>query len=113
MDQSSLRQLANQGIGKFPPIKLVDLSAWCWDFGEATGDARFCSLSSVIDVIVDLFDLNSDQAPTVLVEQLDVLLRQNISMILDAKTAEHGSLLSRQLRESVVRTIQNFPASSR
>jgi hypothetical protein len=107
MDQSSLRQLAEQGIGRFPPVRLADLADWCQDFGEATGDARFCSLSSAIGVVVDLFESNSEQAPTALVEQLDVLLRQNMSAILDAETAEEGSLLSRQLREAIERTVDS------
>jgi len=110
VDQNSLRQLAEQGIGSFPPIRLGDLSAWCWDFGEVTGDARFCSLSRALCVIVDLFDLHSEQVPSVLVEQLDVLLKQSISAILDAETAERGSLLSRQLREAIVHVIHNYRA---
>lgn len=109
MDLSSLRQLTEQGIGKFPPVRLTDLSAWCWDFGEATGDARFLSLSRVVDVIVELFESNSGQAPTALVEQLDLLLAQEIPAILDAKAPEQGTLLSRQLREAVVQAIHNFP----
>ena len=110
MDQNSLRQLAEQGIGNFPPVRLGDLSAWCWDFGEVTGDARFCSLSRALSVIVDLFDLHSEQVPSVLVEQLDVLLKQSISGILHAETAEHGSFLSRQLRKAVVCAIHNYRA---
>jgi hypothetical protein len=110
MDLSSLRRLAEQGIENFPPVKLADLSAWCWDFGEATGDARFLSLSRVIDLIVDLFESNSDQAPTDLIEQLNPLLRQSIPAILNAKTIEQGTLLSRQLREAVAYSIGNFPS---
>jgi hypothetical protein len=59
-------------------------------------------------MIVDLFDLHSEQVPSVLVEQLDILLKQSVSAILDAETAEQGALLSRQLRETIDLTIHDY-----
>lgn len=100
MDQNSLRRLAETGIREFPPGDLAHLADWCWDFGEATGDARYCSLSRSFGMIADLFESHG-AAPLDLVLALDELVQSRIGPILDAETAADGSYLARLFREDV------------
>jgi hypothetical protein len=46
-DSSTLEHLADEGLDPSPfdsgPLdELLDLVSWCWDWGIATGDARYC-----------------------------------------------------------------------
>jgi hypothetical protein len=61
MDLEDIRRLATGGIGAFPPTALPTAAAWLWDYGEATGDARYCSLSRTIEMITAAFDANYDE----------------------------------------------------
>src|SRR5579883_325487 len=107
MDHSSLRRLADEGIAAFPPLALPDLAAWCWDIGETTGDARYCSLSRSIGQIEELFE-PVEAVPQNLVRHLDGLLARTVGDILQADSAEAGSILARSLREDISLTIANF-----
>lgn len=107
MDLQSLARLADEGIASFPPYALSDLSEWCWDYCEATGDARYCSLSSAIHAIANLFDGGRGQPSTTLVSRIDDLLREAIPDVLSADTQDHGSQLSRILRLAIFREIED------
>jgi hypothetical protein len=72
MDQRSLQRLTDGGIATYPPAQLGHLAEWCWDFGEATGDARYCSLSRTVWVLADLWK-HHDGVATSLVADLDAL----------------------------------------
>src|SRR5215217_1232461 len=81
VDQASLRRLAEQGLAPFPPAAIGSLADWCWDMGETTGDARYCSLWRALSWIGDLFD-DTCGVPTAAVERLDMTLREWIPAIL-------------------------------
>lgn len=101
MDLPSLRRLGSDGIGRFPPSELGPLADWCWDYGEATGDARYCSLWRALRPIADMFD-DRGAVPTKLVSHFNAVLNQLLADVLDAETAESGSMLARSLREQLL-----------
>jgi len=102
LDLHSLRRLASEGIGGLPPSALGDLADWCWDYGEATGDARYCSLWRALRPIADTFEAD-DAVPTESVNRFDAVLNQRLDDVLDAETAESGSMLARSMREQLFR----------
>lgn len=107
MDRQSLLQLAEGGLVAYPPAALGDLADWCWDYSEATGDARFCSLARALSLLVELFEYNSG-VPLTLVNELDPVLRQGIQESLNARLPQHGAQLARNLRETLIRIIDSF-----
>lgn len=109
MNQDSLLRLAGLGIGAFPPSRLHEQASWCWDLGERTGDARYCSLSSCLDNIAALFgDMADGQAPTDLVLRLDRLLYAHLQAVLSAPAGREAGMLARYLRLRIAREIDHF-----
>lgn len=109
VNQDSLLRLATLGIGAFPPSRLHEQASWCWDLGERTGDARYCSLSYCLDNIADLFCNATDgQALTRLVPRLDTLLHVHLQAVLFAPAGRDASLLARNLRLRITREIDHF-----
>jgi hypothetical protein len=93
------------GVRALPPDLLDTLAPWCWDWGETTGDARFCSLSRSLQILADTFDKRGESGgpPAPFVDQVDDLLRADVPSVLDATSAEEGSLLARALRQELAR----------
>jgi hypothetical protein len=107
VDLSSLRQLANEGIAKYlPPTALGSLVEWCWDYGESTGDARYCSISRTLSYIYETFEIHEAVSQS-LIDELDELLAANLVDVIEARTAVIGSSLARQLRNEVSLAIAN------
>lgn len=102
LDRYSLERLAADGLAAFPPAHLSGLAKWCWDFGEATGDARYSSLSCTVRMLADLFQENSSPL-TVRVEAIDHLLQARLPDVLNANEPAEGATLARLLREAVQR----------
>lgn len=100
MNHDQLLRIAEHGIAAFPPAGLHDLADWCWDLGEATGDARYSSLSRSFEIIAELFDLNK-VAESTTVKRLDILLNRHMCEILSAESAEVGAHLARAMREAI------------
>jgi hypothetical protein len=101
VDLNSLLRLSSGGIAQYPPSELATLADWCWDRGETTGDARYCSLSRSLTHIAKLFE-DDQGVPGGLINALDQLLSSRVSGILEADTAEIGASLARSLREEIV-----------
>jgi hypothetical protein len=100
MDHATLKRLAEVGVSDLPPSLLFDLSPWCWDYGEITGDARYCSLSRTLDIIVEAYEQYS-MVSTVWLAELDQLFINQLPDVLVASSSEDGSLLARSLRDAV------------
>jgi hypothetical protein len=107
MDQSSLHRLAKQGLRQLPPSSLPDLAEWCWDSGETSGDARYCSLSRTLNLIWGTFEPHG-AASRELVDALDQLLSTQLTAVIQADTAELGAL--RILPDGVIRRRQDVTA---
>ncbi len=100
----SLQKLAAAGIPQFPPAELATLFDWCWDYGESTGDARYCSLSRSIQVINELFEPYG-AVPTELINSLDGVLAARLVTVISAPSPEAGSKLAKALRQEIDQTI--------
>lgn len=105
MDLSSLQRLADEGIGRFPPVSLVELSEWCWSVGEDSGDARYCVISRTLDMLSDLFDASYESVASRLVERLDTDLARLLPEVLDASSSQEGTRKAAVLRESLAAAI--------
>jgi hypothetical protein len=105
MDHQSLRRLADDGLAAYPPVDITTLADWCWEYGEATGDARYSSLWRALRSIVCSFE-DTDALPTLTVMRIDALLRESVPDIVDAESPEAGAQLARRMREDLL-TILN------
>jgi hypothetical protein len=108
VDRASLLRLAEQGVAAFPPAAIGSLADWCWDMGETTGEARYCSLWRTLSWIGDLFD-DSGGVLTEAVECFDRTLREWIPAILDATAPAEGSHFGRLMREELYSTWIHMP----
>jgi hypothetical protein len=105
MDLDDIRRLASTGIAAFPPAALASAAEWLWDFGEATGEARYCSLSWTIDMIAVAFEDGYESLPSSVVEAVDVVLSERVPDVLDATSPSGGSALARLMREAVAQAL--------
>lgn len=112
MDQHSLRRLADEGLAAFPPHGLRTAADHCWDVCETTGDARYCSLWRTLDLLALPFEDEGGPSPAVdVIDRIDDVLRGQLRGVLDAPSAEAGSLLGRRLREDVLDAVNWNPSS--
>jgi hypothetical protein len=102
LDLNSLLRLASSGVSSYPPADLPTLADWCWDHGETTGDARYCSLWRSLSAIVDLFDAHG-AVPVAVTAALDRIFQESLPDIVAAPDVEVGAGMARALRESVMR----------
>jgi hypothetical protein len=103
MDNSSLERLARDGLVAYPPSDLPDLTSWCWDFAEATGDARYCSVGRLLQEMSDFWD--SRGIPTDLACALDAAIKVRLPVVLAATNASDGAIQARLLREDIFRLV--------
>ena len=101
LDKIQLKRLAEHGIVALLPVgRLRDTAEYCWDRGETTGDARYCSLWRALDPIAEAFESDGYlRAETV--RRIDEVIKHCLPGILDASTAEQGALLARAMREQL------------
>jgi hypothetical protein len=105
MDLEDIRRLATGGIGAFPPTALPTAAAWLWDYGEATGDARYCSLSRTIEMITAAFDANYEGLGNAILNEVDGVLATRMPDALGAELPSDGSTLARLMREAVCQAL--------
>jgi hypothetical protein len=101
LDRQDLSRLAERGVAAFPPANLSTLAEWCWDFGESSGDARYCSLWRTLSMVAAPFD-QDDALSSAVVARIDSVLRTSLPDVLTADSAADGSLLARALRERLL-----------
>lgn len=100
MELSDIYRLGESGISAFPPSSLSTASDWLWDFCEATGDARYCSLSVSLRTVANAFD-EHDALPTTTVRDADKLFADRLPYILNARDRADASSSARSLREDL------------
>lgn len=89
-----MRLLAEQGLlsGRYD---LHDLAEWCWDWGIASGDSRYCVLWRVLGEVDQWWE---DQGvPTRLLSEVDVALTSGLRDALDAELASSGAQFAHDL----------------
>lgn len=106
MDLSTLRRLADEGLAALPPTRLADLGSWCWDWGVATGDARYCVLSRTFRMLDDWWDTGVPY--TSVVDRLDAVLARELPSVLDVPGAADGSALATHLHESAAAALDQW-----
>lgn len=97
MDITDLHALAERGFATVPASRLSDLADWAWDWGEATGDARYCSVSRTFSSI-DIWWSEHKVIPLALCTRIDDLLQSHLPAILASDSSADASALARALR---------------
>lgn len=105
MDLEQIRRLATGGIAAYPPTALPSAAEWLWDYGEATGDARYCSVSRSLELITAAFDANYEGLAAGVLADLDGILAAQLPGILGANLPPDGSTFARLMREAVARAL--------
>jgi hypothetical protein len=112
LDEVELSHLAAQGLRALLPVgRLRALAQYCWDRGEVTGDARYCSLWRTFSEIAEFFE-EYDALETSTVDSLDRVLKRDLGGVLRAETAETGALSARGVREEILAVLRNDRFSS-
>lgn len=109
MDLEQIRRLAAGGVAAYPPTALPSAAAWLWDFGEATGEARYCSVSRSLEMISAAFDANYEVLPSVVLADLDRILATQLPDVLGAALAPDGSTFARLMREAIAHALTGIP----
>jgi hypothetical protein len=107
LDEAELGRVSVQGLSALLPVeRLCDLAEYCWDRGETTGDARYCSLWRAFIEIVEFFE-EYDAMEMWTFDSLDGVLKRDLGAVLQADTAEAGALLARGVREEVLAILRD------
>jgi hypothetical protein len=104
MSHESLRRLADEGLSAFPPSGLIDIANWCWEYGEATADARYCILWRILKSIAEPFEDNGALS-VVTVAQIDTVLHCYIPIIVDARSIQTGVHLVRLMKDELAASV--------
>lgn len=99
MDKSSLDRVASGGLNL---TELDSIRDWCWEWGVATGDARYCVLWRVFDTIRTELD-HAGFFTKSFSEELDRVLGRELPAVLDAEGPMAGALLASSLEAEVGR----------
>jgi hypothetical protein len=100
LELNSLLRLADQGIQSLLPDDLRRLADWCWDYGEATGDARYCSLWKALDRVVEAFT-DQGHVTNEKLEHLNLVLARDLPGIVSEKDPASASMQARSMREAL------------
>lgn len=101
MDEAELERLAAHGLSAILPVeRLRTVADYCWDHGETSGDARYCSLWRTLDEICEVFE-DAGYMRTRTVDRIDQVFRRHLPGVLSASSAEEGALQARRLREEI------------
>jgi hypothetical protein len=103
VDSSTLDRFADIGFAAVPGGALRDLAAWCCDYCEATGDARYCAIGRML-LAVDEWWSQYDESggvPSGIVQQVETLIRRDLPAILGQDSPADAGVLARLLRQEV------------
>lgn len=83
--------------------EIGDLATWCHDWCIASGDARFCVLSEVLDDIDRWWTEHDERGgvPSALLEQIDTCLRPGLTTVLELEDAAVAAQIANDLRAEV------------
>lgn len=91
VSSTTLDQLAAEGLCAVPEHQLRDLADWCWDWGVATGDARYSGLWRILNDVFDWLESQDGQVATSDYNLVSGMLQRGIPEILAATTAASGA----------------------
>jgi hypothetical protein len=97
-DSSTLERLAADGFVAVDLNELFDLVEWCWDWGIATGDARYCVMWRVLHAVEEWLREHQEQGiATRLLDHVDGLVRRGLTDALAASAASSGAQFVHQM----------------
>jgi hypothetical protein len=95
VDLATLERLASSGFDAVSGVQLRDLAAWCWDWGVATGDARYCVISVVLGAVDRWWD--EQGVPQDLLLEVEQILQRGLTDSLAAPDAASGAQLAHEM----------------
>lgn len=101
MDVTTLDRLAAHGFSAVSPERFGDVWRWCRDWCEATGDARYCSLSELFRAINQWWD-EYGVVSTPVAAAIERTLMQGLPAVLAAPSPVEGTHFARLLRQQVL-----------
>ena len=101
MDRATLEGLAADGFAQFSATESRDLVAWCWDWGIATGDARYCVLWRALKAVDEWWDPEQG-IPTQFRDDVDAVLRWGVTNTLNAADAASGAQFAHEMGMALV-----------
>jgi 5'-deoxynucleotidase YfbR-like HD superfamily hydrolase len=101
VDLATLERFSRDGFAAVTPDELNDLWRWCWDWCEATGDARFCSLADLFRAIDQWWE-EYQVVSTTLARTIESRLVSGLDDVLTAESADEGCHFARLLRQDVL-----------
>jgi hypothetical protein len=112
VDSFALRRFAEQGFATTPA--LADLAAWCTDFCEASGDARYCSVGQALRRLDDWWGEYEEGGgvPAALIDHIDRFVTQRLPEVLAFESASDAGPLARSFRqemESLLLDVRDWP----
>jgi hypothetical protein len=96
---SRLQRLAEGGLTAIPDNELSDTVEWCWDWGVATGDARFCVLWRVLGCVDEWW--GEQGVPSKLLGLVDARLQRGLTDTLEAPNAASGAQFAHQMGQEL------------
>lgn len=112
MDLTRLEHLASEGFVAVGPDEFGDLWRWCWDWCEATGDGRFCTLADLLRTVDQWWD-ECQVVPTTLARAIEQRFMEGLPAILAADTPQAGCHFARLLRQETLgflKSPEDWPA---
>jgi hypothetical protein len=101
MDQGTLRALAEEGFGAVPPNEFEHLARDCWDWCEATGDGRYCSLAHTLAAVSSWWS-EYEAVPRSLSEDIERVFLAWLGDIMACEDRAAGANLARLFRQEVL-----------
>jgi hypothetical protein len=96
-----LQLLATNGFAAVPPLRFGELADACWDWCEATGDGRFCSLARTLSLVSQWWS-EYEAVPTLLSLEIEREFILWLGDVLDSEDLAAGAMSSRCLRQAVI-----------
>lgn len=103
MDSSTLRALAHGGFQAVPASQFVDLAAWCRDYCEASGDARYCAVGTAFGAVGVWWDEHDEAGgiPSKLADEIETTITRWLPQVLEFQDPADAAPMARALREEV------------
>lgn len=101
MSLAQLERLSQDGLAGFPVTGFGDLALWCWDWCEATGDGRYCSISYTLAAVNRWWD-QYGVVPQAIAAEIDVHCREELALAVAAMDHSEGVYFARLFRQKVV-----------
>ena len=105
MSEQALRALSTEGLKNAPHLR--DLSQWCWDRAEQTGDARYCALARLLGRVAEEWDEIGGVEDSI-AREIQNELANHLASVLDTPDPVEASSIAKLLREQVAEIVSRW-----